>query len=258
MPAGAAGMIRSVKRPALTMLVLATCSVLAAGCGASSNTTSTNSGAVSSSTQLTRTSASAYAHAVNLRATDVPGMSAGSPEGELPHTPSSERSNAAFTRCFGGVSASARLVKIHSPEFSAGRAAQSQIVRSTVEVWPTATLVARNNAAYFSSRGQRCFLHYSQAARRQLERRDPKLKLGPLRIATVAAPLPGTSDGRLRTIDDARDGHVRIHIYHDIFTFIYGPAEIELEATGFSKPVSTATEERLLSLLLERAKAAGL
>jgi hypothetical protein len=258
MRAGAAGMIPSVKRPAATMLILATCSVLAAGCGGSGTTTSTSSGEVSSSTQLTRASATAYAHAVNLRAADVPGMSAGSSEGELPQTPSSQRSNSAFTRCFGGVGTNARLVKIHSPEFSAGRAAQSQSVRSTVEVWPTAALAARNNAAYFSSRGRRCFLRYLEAARRQLKRRDPKLQLGPLRVATVTAPLPGTSDGRLRTINDARNGHVRIHIYHDIFTFISGPAEIELEAIGFSKPVPTATEERLLSLLLKRVEAARL
>jgi hypothetical protein len=242
------------------MLILATCTVLAVGCGASSNndtTATAGSGDVSSSTQLTRTRATAYAHAVNLRAADVPGMSAGSPEGEPPQTPSSQRSNATFTRCFGGVSPSARLVKIHSPEFSAGRAAQSQIVRSTVEVWSTAALAARNNAAYFSARGQRCFQRYSQAARRQLKRSNPKLKLGPLRVATVPAPLPGTSDGRLRTINDTRNGHVHIHIYHDIFTFIHGSAEIELEAVGFSKPVPTATEERLLSLLLKRAETAS-
>jgi hypothetical protein len=241
------------------MLVLVTCSVLAVGCGGTGATTATNSGDVSAGTPLTRASATAYAHAVNLRAADVPEMSgAGSAEGEPPQTPSSQRSSSAFSRCFGGVSANARLVKIHSPEFSVGRAAQSQIVRSTVEVWPTAALAVRNNAAYFSSRGQRCFLRYLQAARLQLKRRAAKLQLGPLRVATVAAPLPGTTDGRLRTIDDTRNGHVRIHIYHDIFTFIIGPAEIELEATGFSKPIPTATEERLLSLLLKRAKASTL
>jgi hypothetical protein len=250
-------MIPSVQRLAVTMLVFATYSALVAGCGGTSTTTATDSGSVlAPNTPITRALAIAYAHAVNLRAADVPAMSgAGSAEGELAQTPSRSRSNTEFARCYGGVSPSARLVKIHSPEFAAGPAAQSQIVRSTVEVWPTAALAARNNAAYFSSRGQRCFLRYFEAARQQLKRRDPKLHLGPLRVATVAAPLPDASDGRLRTVNDDRDGHVRIHIYHDIFTFIVGPAEIELEAVGFSNPVPSASEERLLSLLLKRATA---
>lgn len=181
-----------VTRPVATMLVLATCSALAVGCGANSTTTSTNSGDVNPSPPPTHASATEHAHAVNLRAADVPGMSATSAEGERPQTPSSSRSNAEFARCFAGVGARARLVKIHSPEFSAGRAAHSQMVQSTVEVWSTATLAARNNAAYFRSRGRKCFLHYSEMVRRQLnERRAAKLLLGPLRVATVAAPIPG-------------------------------------------------------------------
>jgi hypothetical protein len=183
-------------------------------------------------------------------------MSAVSAEGERPQTPSSSRSSAEFARCFGGVSPNARLVKIHSPEFSAGHAAQSQTAQSTVEVWPTAALAARNNASYFSSRGRKCFLRSSEAMRREISKRvATKLQLGPVRIATVAAPLPGTSRGRL-TIDETllHDGRVRVHVFHDIFTFISGPAEIELETTGFSKPVPTAMDERLLTLLLNRAK----
>ncbi len=243
------------------MLVLATCSALAVGCGGNGATPPTNSGDVNPSTPPTRTSATAYAHTVNLRAADVPGMSASSAEGELPQTPSRSRSNAEFARCFGGVGPHVRLVKIHSPEFSAGRAGQSQIVQSTVEVWPTAALVARNNASYFSPRGRKCFVRYSQEARRELSKRPvAKLQLGRIRIATVAAPLPGTSRGRLRTIDETllHDGRVRVHVFHDIFTFISGPVEIELDATGISKPVPTETDERLLTLLLERVKTAKL
>jgi len=48
---------------------------------------------------------------------------------------------------------------------------------------------------------------------------------------------------------------VRARIYHDVFTFVWGAAEIELEATGFSRPVPSATETRLLMALLSRAKA---
>ena len=69
-------------------------------------------------------------------------------------------------------------------------------------------------------------------------------------------PLPGVSRSFLRTIDETllRGGRVRLHIFHDVFTFISGPAEVELEATGFSRPVPSRTEERLMLLLLGRAK----
>ncbi len=72
--------------------------------------------------------------------------------------------------------------------------------------------------------------------------------------------LPGVTQSFLRTkvVPLLRGGRLRIHIYHDVFTFVYGPAEIELEATGFSHPVPSATEQRLLLLLLDRAKASKL
>jgi hypothetical protein len=52
-----------------------------------------------------------------------------------------------------------------------------------------------------------------------------------------------------------RGGRVRLRIYHDVFGFLSGPAEIELTATGFTTPVLSATEQRLLALLYSRAQA---
>lgn len=242
-------------RISASVLALLACAGIVAACAGSNGSIATDTHATDA--PLSHSSAIAYAHAVNLRAADVPGMSAESAEGELPQTPSSQRSSSAFTRCFGGVGANARLAKVHSPEFSAGHGAHSQLVQSTVEVWPSASLATRNNAKFFSARGRACFVHFLEATHKQLNKhRAGELQYGPLRIATVAAPLPGTSDGHLTTINETRthNGHVRIHIYQDIFSFIIGPAEIELEAIGFSKPVPTATDERLLSLLLDHAK----
>jgi hypothetical protein len=73
----------------------------------------------------------------------------------------------------------------------------------------------------------------------------------------VANPLPGVSESYLRTIAEPllRGTRIRLYIYHDIFSFVSGPAEVEMEATGFARPVPSATEERLLLLLLDRAKA---
>jgi hypothetical protein len=182
-------------------------------------------------------------------------------EGETEQTASHRRASAEFVNCYDGVSPTLRLVKIRSPEFTAGHAAQSKSVESRVEVWPASSLSTRNNATYFSSRGRACFLHYLNAAHKQLNKeRSGKLEFGSLRLATLPNPLPGVSHSFLRTIAETlvHHKHVRVHIYHDIFTFISGPAEIELEATGYSRPVQAAIEERLLLLLISRAKANGL
>jgi hypothetical protein len=45
----------------------------------------------------------------------------------------------------------------------------------------------------------------------------------------------------------------RTHAYFDAFGFVRGPAEVSLTATGYSSPVPSATEQRLLSLLYGRS-----
>ena len=145
-----------------------------------------------------------------------------------------------------------------SPQFGSPRAVparRAQFEESRVSVWPTQSLAARNYASYDSPRGRACFLRFLEASREQLNKHGSKH--GPPAVATVSIALPGIRQSFLRT--DAvpllrRDGRVLTHIYHDVFTFISGPAEVELEATGFSQPVPAATDERLLARLLSRAK----
>jgi hypothetical protein len=118
--------------------------------------------------------------------------------------------------------------------------------------------VAGNYAAYLSSRGRACFSRFLQASREQVNKqRGGHFEHGPPAMATVPIALSGVRHAFLRTrvVPLLRDGRVRIRIYHDVFTFIWGAAEIELEATGFSRPVPSATEKRLLLALLSRAKA---
>lgn len=244
----------SAHRIIAAWLVLGAAGGLAAGCGGSSGA-SAASATPQTSAPITRAQATAYAHAVNLRAADVPEMSTSLPEGAAP---APKRSAFELARCYGGVSPARRIIKVHSPAFLAGHAVQSQLVESRVEVWPTPGLAARNNAAYLSSRGRACFLRSLEALHKKLNKqRAGQLQFGPSRVATVANPLSGVSRSFLRTIVESRlrGGQIRLHIYHDIFTFISGAAEIELEAIGFTRPLPSATEERLLLLLLSRAKA---
>lgn len=46
-----------------------------------------------------------------------------------------------------------------------------------------------------------------------------------------------------------------VPVYRDMLGFLDGPAEVVLIATGFSHPVASATEKRLISLLYQRATA---
>jgi hypothetical protein len=229
---------------------------LLAGCGGA--TASMVHVTLPTSGRVTRARAIAYAHTVNLRAGDVPGMTVVVPGGEVT---APTRAAAEFASCSGGVNPALRIIKLQSPVFSAGDPRQAQTLESTVEVWPTAAVAARNNAAYLSSRGRACFARSLEALHNHVNKQHPgQLQYGPLTVTIVASPLPGVSHSFLRTIAYPliRGGRTRLYVYHDNFWFIAGPAEVEMDATGFSKPVPTRTEERLLLLLLHRAKAKNL
>jgi hypothetical protein len=104
-----------------------------------------------------------------------------------------------------------------------------------------------------------CFVRFLKALHRHmnLERRG-QMRIGPFTFKAVPSPLPGAANGLLTRIDEtrlARGGAIRVHIFRDIFGFTSGPAEIELEAIGFSHPVAEPTEVRALHLLLARAAA---
>jgi hypothetical protein len=231
---------------------------LLSGCGGSNGASAAVATPHTTAT-ITRTQAIAYSRAVNLRAADVPEMSIGLGEQEIKQTDSEKRSSVELTRCYGGVDRARRIAWIRSPEFEAGRARQSRFLTSRVEVWPTPGLAARSIAAEFSSRGQACFRSFLAALQRRLnkQRAGHGFEFGPLRVVTVPAPLPGVSRSFLYTIAETRlrAGRVRLHIYRDTIAFTSGPAEMEVEATGFSRPVPAATVERLVLLVLNRAKA---
>jgi hypothetical protein len=205
---------------------------------------------------ITKAQAVAYAHAVNLRAGDLPGFTIGESEMEAPKP---GRYGLEDIRCRGGVNPARRIAKIDSTEFSAGRAFYGKVVKSIVEVWPTPALVVFNHTTSHSSRGRACLVRDIESVNKQINReRKGRMQIGPFTITTVPNPLPGVSHSFLTTINETRllrTGAIRAHIYRHIFGFITGPAEIELEAIGYGHPVPTSTEAKALQLLLDRATA---
>jgi len=227
---------------------------LLAGCGGTA--ASVVGVTTSASGPVATAQAVAYAHAVNLQAGDLPGFTIDESEMEAPKP---GRYGLEDIRCRGGVNPARRIVKIDSTEFSAGSTFYGKVMRSIVEVWPTPALVVSNHTTSHNPHGRACFVRDIEAVNKQINReRKGRMQIGPFTLTTVPNPLPGVSHSFLTTIDETRllhTGAIRAHIYRDIFGFITGPAEIELEAIGYGHPVPTSTEAKALQLLLGRATA---
>ncbi|HME04319.1 MAG TPA: hypothetical protein VKG38_14955 [Solirubrobacteraceae bacterium] len=181
---------------------------------------------------MTQASALAFAHAVNLRASDQPAMEALGPERTAP---SPEASEFAFVRCDGGINPDRILANIRSTLLSTGGEREQRLVRSRVTVLPSEALARHNLAAFSSPRGLRC-------ARRS-----------GTSISTLSIALPGGVHATGQRIIAPSAGATHELGYHDIVGFVYGPAEIVLTAAGFSHPVATQTEQQLLGVLYRRA-----
>jgi hypothetical protein len=244
----------SAYRTAATWLLPAAIAGLLGGCGGSG----TSVAGVTSSTSrpITKAQAQVYAQVVSLRPADMPGFTAIGREAE---TPAPGPSALQYSRCRGGINPARRIAGISSAEFSAGSAFHAELMKSTVEVWPTPALVTVNSTTAHSPRGRACLLRYLHAAHEHINRaRKGRMQIGPFKLSIVPNPLPGVSHSFLTSLNETRllrSGAVRVHVYRDIFGFISGAAEIELEAVGFGHPVPTPTEEKSLLLLVARARA---
>lgn len=232
------------------MTVLAGC--LIAGCG---STGGSATGAVAATSRpVTRAQALTYGHAVNLRAGDVPGFSTSEAEAEGPKPGPAGLEGA---RCTGALDPQRRTAAIDSTTLEAGRARSFRFIMSRVEVWPTHADVIFNSSKAHTEHGRTCLERVLEAARSRVNRRRHGA-IGPFRIATVPISIPGFERSYLTSTNETRlrrSGAVLIHIYRDLFVFISGPAEVELEAVGFSHPLAASTEKQALEVLVARARA---
>ena len=201
-----------------------------------------------------RSRALTFAQAVNLKSHDLPGFVGTGSETE---PPAPGPIDLAQDRCTGVLSPSLRVAKVSSPEFSAGRGLHAEILKSTVEVWPTAADVVFNSVKSETRRGETCLVAALRAARRKInQERRGKMLIGRSTIATVPDPLPGVGRSFLLRIDETRlhrSGAVFFHVYRDVFGFVSGPSDVELEAVGFGHPVPTRIQQRALRSLVGRA-----
>jgi hypothetical protein len=266
-PENGVGMRRTLLRTAGVALALAAGCALVLGCGSTKSASGTAAPVPTSPSSsashgpatgsaVTRSQAVAYAHEVNLRASDVPQMTARSSEREKTSV-----APAAFevSRCAGATDPSLRVADVHSPRFVAGMGTARETVKSDVEVKPSAAIAARDAGAIRSARGLACVTHF-------LEHRAQEPTLTTQRITrqvavhSLTAPLPAASGSfEVRivvTTSAARPGgRLSARSYFDALGFVSGPAEVALTATHSTQPPSAETEHRLLELLYGRAKA---
>ncbi len=206
-------------------LALAVTAMLIAGCGGSSHASS-SSAALDAGAPITNAQALAYAHAVNLRAADVPGTTSK----RYVEVVKYQRKQGSFPRC-AGLPAGKLLMEVQSPIFGSAY----WWMRSTVAAMSSETFAAAYVSALGSSRGHRCLLP---------RQADLKVSFSTLR---VAPPVVG-----FRVTEKVGTRIERSH--RDIFAFAAGRAVATLTTEGERTPPLTA-EQRLLSLLYNRAEA---
>ncbi len=213
-----------MRRPTSTMLALVVSTVILSGCGNSSSASS--SGAVlDPGTPITSAQALAYAHAVNLRAGDLPGTTSK----RYVEVVKYQRKHGPFPRC-SHLPAGELLMKVQSPIFGSAY----WWARSTVAAMSSDTFAATYVSALGNPNDRHCLLPP-----------QPELK-----VAFGTLPIAPPSMG-LRATDGAG---TPAQTHQDFFAFAAGRAVVTLTISGSRTPPLT-TDRRLLSLLYQRAKA---
>jgi len=211
---------------------------------------------------LTKAQAIAFAHAVNLTAADVPGFKVSSEKNEH-ETAAEKRLEHEMLRCvralgshYGIVEGSHGLVEMGSKEFGREANTGEESVQSEVTVVRTPALAAKELAAMRSPHVRVCLSHYLDLLFKSHKYHGATVS--PVSISQGTPPAPGATGSFAWRITTTITLHsVTIPIYIDIFGFVEGPAEVSLFTAGVPRPFPAATEERLFSLLLTRAKTHG-
>jgi hypothetical protein len=190
---------------------------------------------------------SAVADAINVKSPDMPGFTA------TPHqeTPTDRQNSERLARCAGATPPSQALADIYSPDFSNGTATAGQLVSSDVTVMPSRREVVRDIAAISSGRAERCF---RRLAGPLLARELGSVKISGIRIERIPTSAPGTDGtfGFRTTVTITRAGQ-SLTLFSDLQGFAVGSLEISLSTFGSGQPFPANDEQRLFSLLVERA-----
>ena len=258
------GMIRSMRRSTGTLLFLSVTAMLLAGCGSSTDASSI-SASVGADRPISRGQGVAYAHAVNLRAADIPGLQAG-----LRHVKRETTSGpfgAAIDRCESDTAHAGEIIGVISQSFTRSNARHHggafndsllplESVHSGVYFFNSEALAHQYLAVADSARFAACvetvFSHEPKTVTREGSKVAEPMFSDP-HVSTLPASTPGLRAYGLRLAAHSAIGDSES--YQDYVSFVMGDAVITLNTTGIPHPFPTVTERRLLALLYRRAKA---
>ncbi len=195
---------------------------------------------------VTAARVAAFAHAVQLVASDVPGSQAKS---RSRTSPAEEREAAECTahgvRAVGGE---------RSPEMLRGQGLERETISSAVAVLASPAMVRTDLAYAASTAGMSC---YARTLQRSLGReRGGQITIGRVSLHPVAISVPGTGSAsgvRVTGSIGLTGTRVSVPLFVEAISLAWGPAEIDLYATSFVQPVAERTEQGLLSVLRGRA-----
>jgi hypothetical protein len=230
------------------------------GCGGHGHTPRAARTGASAATggPLTQARALAFARAVNLTASDVPGFSAARRSAPAPQ----KRAEGELFRCAGargapGHSRARDVAQAGSPSFELRRGIIDLGVSSEVGVARSPALADSEVAALHSRRVRTCFRRYLDSV---LAAGRPRgTNVGPVAIESGNPPAPGAAGSfgwRVRA-SFGLDG-VSVPVYLDLLGFVYGAARVTLVSSGAVRPFPALAQQRLFALLLLRARANGI
>jgi hypothetical protein len=209
---------------------------------------------------ITRAQAGTYAHAVNLRGYDVPGMTQVAPEG-----PAEDRGYwETFARCVGAPRFTPAMPAMHSPVFVYSRRLEYRSVYSAVAVLLSEGDADRYLTLVASARADTCI---KRGSGRSLLGHAAKLRLDRILVTPQPVPTPSSYRGlgpyratalslTIEATDVTRRGrHVQLPIYIEGFAFTHGRAVISLTTESLFRPFPQANEQYLMKMLVGRAEA---
>ncbi|HYM44816.1 MAG TPA: hypothetical protein VES65_01475 [Solirubrobacteraceae bacterium] len=199
---------------------------------------------------LTRSQAVAFAQAVNLQPKDVPGFVVASSERQ--QGAGEGRLEREMLRCTGVLSGHSELAEADSKEYEHTDRTGTFGVSSSVSVARTPAIAAEGLSATRSEHAQGCLSH---ALSPYVGR---GARITGLSVHSEAASAPGASGGVvLRITANVAQGARPLPINLDLFGFVCGQAQIGLFTTSLPGSFPPKARQRLLAVLLARAKAHG-
>jgi hypothetical protein len=245
-------------RSAGIWLALFTTAGALTGCGAATQASSVGhtTAAPTPHPAITKAEAKAFAHAVNLRAADLPNMRVTGAEHREARL---QQIDHAFASCLGSTKPLDYLARIHSPKFTSETEGEFEYewIGSLVEVRRTAASAQASDARLLATRGLSCVRRLVSTAFNT----HGAIGYAPVEVTRLPTVLPGVAGSfgfRFKTAIVSLSylsRPVHFPIYVDLFGFAAGAAEISLVAVGAPEPVPTEADQRLAALLYSRTSA---